>query len=98
MEGTAVIRGKVVDKYGKRPSGEVHLHLQPPGEEQIGKWGYSGRLSEDGTFEITGVPPDEYRITAKPNPSPGKYQADERTMKIEVGRTYTLDIVLNPRK
>ena len=93
MEGTAVIRGKVVDKDGKRPSGEVHLILQPPGDVQIGKWGYSGRLSEDGTFEIAGVPPGEYLIGTDFRIMTETENADAQLISVTAGEEYELEVL-----
>ena len=98
VESTATIRGTITTMEGKAPQGTINFSIEPAEGEKIGRWGYGGYVPKDGKYEITGIPPDEYRVTAKPNPSPGKYQADERTMKIEGGKTYTIDIVLKPRK
>jgi 5-hydroxyisourate hydrolase-like protein (transthyretin family) len=93
MTGTGTIRGKVVDKDGKRPLGEIHLNIDPPGEEWLGKWGSSGRLSEDGTFDISGIPPGEYIISTRPNPSRGYYKPNTIKITVEAGKTYELEII-----
>jgi len=92
MSATGIIRGKVVDGTGKRPSGEIHMNIDPPGD-RIGKWGYSGRLSEDGTFEISGIPPGEYIISTRPNPSRGDYKPNTKRITVEGGKTYELEII-----
>lgn len=97
VESTATIRGTITTTDGTAIEGTINLNIEPAEGEHIGRWGYGGYIPKDGKFEIKGIPPDEYSITFKPNPSPGKYQADERVMKIEGGRTYTLDIVLKKR-
>jgi hypothetical protein len=92
MSGTAIVRGKVVDRDGKRPSGEIHLSIDPSGNP-IGKWGYSGRLSQDGTFNISGIPPGEYINSTRPNPSRSKYKSNTKTITVEAGKTYELEIL-----
>ena len=98
IESTATIHGKITATDGTVPGGTINISIDPAEGECIGRWGYGGYVPKDGKFEITGIPPDEYSIVVKPNPSPGKYQPDERVMKIEGGRNYTLDIVLKKRK
>ena len=98
VEPTATICGKITTTDGTSLEGTINMSIEPAEGEHIGRWGYGGNIPKDGKFEIKGIPPDEYAITVNPNPSPGKYQADGRVMKIEGGRTYTLDIVLKKRK
>ncbi len=93
MTGTGTIRGKVVDKDGKRPLGEIHLNIDPAVEERLGKWGSSGRLSEDGTFDISGVPPGEYIISTRPNPSRSYYKPNTKKITVKAGETYELEII-----
>ncbi|UCG48427.1 MAG: carboxypeptidase regulatory-like domain-containing protein [Phycisphaerales bacterium] len=98
VESTATIRAKITTTDGTAPEGTINMSIEPAEGEHIGRWGYGGNIPENGKFEIKGIPPDEYAITVNSNPSPGKYQADGRVMKIEGGRTYTLDIVLKKRE
>lgn len=93
MTGTGTIRGKVVDKDGKRPLGEIHLNIDPASEERLGKWGSAGRLSEDGTFDISGIPPGEYIIGTRPNPSRSYYKPNTIKITVEAGKTYELEII-----
>jgi len=93
MEGTGIVRGKVLTKKGSIPAGQIVLELEPPGEEKIGKWGYSGYLSKDGTFNISGIPPGEYIITTRPNPSSADYKPNEKKIVIEPGKTYEIEIL-----
>ena len=93
MTGTGTVRGKVVTQGGKRPDGQIVLELKPPGENQSGKWGYSGYLSEDGTFDITGIPPGEYVISTRPNPCRADYAPNTKKITVKPGKTYELEIV-----
>jgi hypothetical protein len=92
MIGTSVVRGRVVDRDGRRPSGQIVLDLRPPGEDLAGKWTYSGYLAEDGKFELAGVPPGRYVITTRPNPSRGEYRPNAQYVTVESGREYDLTI------
>jgi hypothetical protein len=93
MEGTGTVRGKVVTEKGNIPSGQIVLEIETPGEEKIGKWGYSGYLGKDGTFNISGIPPDEYIITTRPNPSSSNYKPNQQKIVIEPGKTYEIEIL-----
>lgn len=93
MEGTGTVRGKVVTEKGKIPSGQIVLEIETPGEEKIGKWGYSGYLGKDGTFNISGIPPGEYIITTRPNPSSANYKPYKQKIVIEPGKTYEIEIL-----
>ncbi len=61
MTKTSVVRGKVYTKEWQTPKGSVHVTIRPAGE-QIGKWGGSMRMQEDGSFEFKGVPPGDYLV------------------------------------
>ncbi|MGI6271758.1 MAG: carboxypeptidase regulatory-like domain-containing protein [Anaerohalosphaeraceae bacterium] len=61
MTKTSVVRGKVYTKEWQTPKGNVHVTIRPVGE-QIGKWGGSMRVQEDGSFEFKGVPPGDYLV------------------------------------
>ncbi len=92
MEGTGTVRGKVLTEKGSAPTGQIVLEIETPGEEKIGKWGYSGYLSKDGTFNISGIPPGEYIISARPNPSSASYKPNEQKIIVEPGKTIEIEI------
>jgi hypothetical protein len=92
MTGTGVIRGKVVDADGKVPSGEVHIHIRPPGE-QIGKWGGSAKCKEDGSFEFTGVPPGEYLVGTDFSLLTEGDRTNAKSVLVEAGKTYDIQVV-----
>ena len=92
MSDTGIIRGKVVDKDGKAPSGRVHVHIRPPGE-QIGKWGGSSRCKEDGSFEFTGVPPGEYLVGTDSRLLIEGDRTNAKLVSVQAGKTYDIEIV-----
>lgn len=93
LTGTGAVTGKVVDKEGKRPAGGIVLELEAEGGNKIGTWGYSGHLSEDGTFEIKGIPPGKYVISTRPNPGSSKFEPNAGKITIEAGKEYEMEIL-----
>jgi len=92
MGGTGVIRGRVVDENGNVPSGEVHVHIQPPGDP-IGKWGGSMRCRPDGTFEFKGVPSGEYLLSTDLMLPMGSLPANAQSVTVTAGRTLNVEII-----
>ncbi|MHC4604991.1 MAG: carboxypeptidase regulatory-like domain-containing protein [Planctomycetota bacterium] len=92
MTGTGIIRGKVVSKDGEAPSGDVHIHVRPPGE-QIGKWGGSRRCEGDGSFEFTGVPPGEYLVGTDTKLLTEGDRTNARLISVKAGKTYEVKVV-----
>ncbi len=95
MQRTGIVKGKVVDEKGRPPTRPMILELLPPGE-QLGKWGHSGQLTDDGSFEIRGIPPGDYIITARPNPGRADYQPRETKVTIVGDQTIEVSIVAAP--
>jgi len=92
MTGTGIIQGKVVGSDGKRPSGQIVLEIKHTSENQLGKWGCSRYLSEDGTFDISGIPPGRYIISTRANPSNANYKPSIKEITVEPGKTYKIEI------
>jgi hypothetical protein len=93
MTGTGTVFGKVVDRGGNRPAGGILLELGPEGGNKPGTWGYSGHLSADGTFKISGIPPGRYVISTRPNPGPAAYEPNSGKVTIKAGKTYEIEIL-----
>ncbi len=92
VTGTGIVRGKVVDAAGNTPAGEIILELDVAGDRTVGTWGYSGKVKSDGRFEIKGIPPGEYVITTRPNPSRTTYQPNRMPINVEGGREYEIEV------
>lgn len=93
MTGTGTVRGKVVGKDGKRPTGGITLELEPLGGNKPGTWGSSGHLNDEGTFDISGIPPGHYVISTRPNPGSSGYKSNTREITVKAGKTYEIEIV-----
>jgi len=96
MVGTGKVKVTVVGPDGKPPTGNVHVHVNPEGE-QIGKWGGSAELKPDGTYEFDGVPPGKYWVSTIPSPG---MRAEEnpaaKPIVIEAGKTAQIKLVHRP--
>ena len=73
LGGAGVLQVRITDKEGNALSQyeghEILVEVEPKGGSKIGSWGGSATVKDDGTFEFNNVPPGEYRITSRPNPS-----------------------------
>jgi len=92
MTATARITGRVVDGDGKTRSGRINLYVESAGGVRIGKWGWSGLINEDGTFDIKGVPPGEYMVGTGVY-IPDGLPANGQLLRVEAGKEYELEIV-----
>jgi 5-hydroxyisourate hydrolase-like protein (transthyretin family) len=92
MTGTGIIRGRVIDKDGKAPSGKVHVSVRPPGE-QIGKWGGSRECEADGSFEFIGVPPGDYFVGTDVKLMTEGDSTNAELVSVEAGKTCDMEIV-----
>jgi len=93
VTGTGTISGKVVDKDGNRPKGGIILELEPEGGNKPGTWGYSGHLSPDGTFKISGIPPGRYVISTRPNPGSSNFEPNIGKITVKGGKVYELEVL-----
>jgi len=92
MTGTGIIRGKVLVENGIAVSGDIHVHIRPPGE-QIGKWGGSAQCKEDGSFEFTGVPPGEYLVGTGFKFAIEGVRTNAKLISVEAGKTCEVEVV-----
>jgi hypothetical protein len=86
QQGTAEIRGKVTDAQGGVvPGAAIVIRNQNTGmfRETVS--------NADGSYYVGGVTPGTYEITAELQ---GFRKYDQRDVRLEVGRTATIDVVL----
>jgi protocatechuate 3,4-dioxygenase beta subunit len=62
----------VTDKAGQRLSrfegNPLTVEVEPEEGNQVGSWGGSATVRDDGTVEFKNMPPGRYRIKSRPNP------------------------------
>ncbi len=97
MGRVAHVFGKVRGEEGKRPAGEFIVELNPAGGNRLGTWGGSMKLSEDGTFEIKGIPPGDYVLSVMRNPGRSDIEPDKKSVSVEAGKTYEVDLTYTGR-
>ena len=91
MTSGGSIRVTVTDKTGQPISNfeghELLVNVEPKGGSQLGSWGGSSKVKDDGTVSFTEVPAGEYRITSQPNPAnSNKRYAPEQVIKLDPGK------------
>ncbi|MHC4443638.1 MAG: MSCRAMM family protein [Planctomycetota bacterium] len=103
MEGTGIVRGKVMDTSGIILLGEKYLHINiDPIGDQINRWSSSANCKADGSFEFNKVPPGDYQISgsylASTDPPTYRRAKEIKDMKITVrtGQTVELEIPYTP--
>jgi hypothetical protein len=84
------IHGAVTDEKDRplsRYEGhELLINIEPKAGAKVGSWGGGATVKDDGTFEFDNVPPGEYRITSRPNPSNSNRQyAPEQIITVTPG-------------
>ena len=87
VTGTGIIQGRVMDAEGNPPTRQFMVELNPKGGSRLGSWGSSGRIKEDGAFEIKGIPPGEYILVAQPNPMRSDEATDPQPIVVTAGKT-----------
>lgn len=97
MTRTSVVRGKVYTKDWATPEGSIHITIRPVGE-QMGKWGGTARMKDDGTFEFNGVPPGVYLVGIG-----GMIKTEEEKKKatlvsVQGGKIYEVELIKEDRK
>ena len=92
LTGTAIVRGKVVERNGDPPADIAHIHLETAGPVRIGKWGGSMECSPDGRFEFKGVPPGEYILSTKPILPGQPHDPNAKVITVKAGETIDVTI------
>lgn len=73
---------------------EILVEVEPKGGSKVGSWGGSAKVKDDGTFEFSNVPPGEYRITSRPNPSNSNRQyAPEQVVTVAPGERTNVKVI-----
>jgi hypothetical protein len=98
LAGAGSIHVAVTDGAGKSLSRyeghEILVDVEPKGGSKVGSWGGSATVKDDGTFEFNNVPPGEYRITSRPNPSNSTRQyAPEQIVTVTLGAPTQVKVV-----
>jgi hypothetical protein len=98
LAGAGSVHVTVTDKEGKplsRYEGhEVLVDIQPKEGTKVGSWGGSAQVKDDGTFEFNNVPPGQYRVTSRPNPSNSNRQyAPEQVVTVSPGSPTQVKVV-----
>jgi Carboxypeptidase regulatory-like domain len=98
LGGAGTIRVSVTDHEGhalSRYEGhELLVDVEPKGGSKVGSWGGSATVKADGTFEFSNVPPGEYRITSRPNPSTSNRQyAPEQVVTVAPGDQTNVKVI-----
>jgi 5-hydroxyisourate hydrolase-like protein (transthyretin family) len=98
LGGAGTIHVSVTDHEGhalSRYEGhEILVEVEPKGGSKVGSWGGSAKVKDDGAFEFNNVPPGEYRITSRPNPSNSTRQyAPEQIIDLKAGSRAEVKVV-----
>ena len=84
-------KGKPLSRYEGH---EILVQVEPRGGSKVGSWGGSAKVKDDGTFEFNNVPPGDYRITSRPNPSNSNRQyAPEQMVTVTPGGHINVTVV-----
>lgn len=84
-------KGKPLSQYEGH---EIRVEVEPKGGSKVGSWGGSATVKDDGTFEFNNVPPGEYRITSRPNPSnSNRHYAPEQVVTVAPGERTNVKVI-----
>ncbi len=92
------IQVSVTDKSGRALSrlegNPLLVQVEPKEGSKVGSWGGGATVKEDGTCQFTDVPPGEYRVTSRPNPSTtGKQSWPEKIATVSAGHTESVKVI-----
>jgi protocatechuate 3,4-dioxygenase beta subunit len=84
-------KGKPLSRYEGH---EIRVDVESKGGSKVGSWGGGATVKDDGTFNFNNVPPGEYRITSRPNPSSYNRQyAPEQIITVTPGARASAKVV-----
>lgn len=97
MYQTGQVKVQVLDAAGnaaaKFEGKQVIVDMEPVGGSKVGSYGGGGNVKPDGTFTYKGVPPGDYVITARPNPSTtDRVYAEPQTVTVKAGETASVTV------
>ena len=79
-----------IDFTGKnRPEGYM-VHIAPEGGEGIGKWSGSGNIDAKNQISFKDVPPGQYVLHGRPNPSSKNQETAPITVELKGGESIEL--------
>jgi protocatechuate 3,4-dioxygenase beta subunit len=92
------IQVTIADKNGKALSrldgNPLLVNVEAKEGTKVGSWGGGATVKDDGTYEFADVPPGEYRVISRPNPSTSNKQySPEQVITVTGGRTETVKII-----
>jgi len=98
MIGAGSIHVSVTDNEGHALSryegNEILVEVEPKGGSRVGSRVGSAKVKDDGTFEFDKVPPGEYRIKSRPNPSNSNRQyAPEQIVTVAPGAPTKVKVI-----
>ena len=93
MEGTGVVRVKVIDEHGNPPADGAHVSIEPTQGNQPGSWGGSATCEADGTYTFKRVPPGDYIVGTNPRHAGLANDPGAKTVTVETGRTIDVEII-----
>jgi hypothetical protein len=73
-----------IEFAGARPA-QYLVEITPKGGNKIGSWGGSAQIDETNSYTFRNVPPGEYVITGRPNPSRGDEQKEPHEVELKAG-------------
>ena len=83
--------GKALSRLEGRP---LQVNVEPKEGSKVGSWGGGATVKDDGTYQFTDVPPGEYRVTSRPNPSlSNKQYSSEQIVTVRAGRTESVKVI-----
>jgi hypothetical protein len=81
-----------IDFSDRVSTGDYLVEVEPEGGSEIGSWGGSANVDENGSYLFENVPPGRYTFRGRPNPGSADEETDPKTVEVLAGET--VDVVL----